>query len=48
VHVINNEHVQDVLQQLQIYKKGFTPEDPDVCFVESIKDQVPADTLLQK
>ena len=37
-HVIDNDYVEGVLQQLQIYKTGFLPENPNTCFIESIKD----------
>ncbi len=47
VHLIENKHVQSVLERLQIYKKGVVPEEPDVCFVEAIKDQIPDGILLK-
>ena len=31
VHLIENKHVEEVLERLQIYKKGVVPEAPDVC-----------------
>ena len=47
VHLIENEHVEQVLERLQIYKKGVIPEDPDVCFIESVKGQFPDDVILK-
>jgi len=46
-HKIDNEFVEDKLKQLQIYKTGFIPENPDVCFIEAIKGQIPHD-IVQK
>lgn len=44
-HTISNEYVENVLQDLQIYKEGTIPTDPDVCFIAAIRGQIPADII---
>ena len=44
-HRIENEYVEAVLEQLQIFKTGVLPDNPNVCFIESIKDQIPEDIV---
>ena len=44
-HKIKNDFVESVLEELQIYRHGVLPENPDVCFINSIKGQIPEDII---
>lgn len=46
-HRIENEYVEELFEQLQIYKNGVLPEDPDVCFIAALKGQIP-DVVIEK
>ena len=35
------------LKDFKFYKKGVVPEGPDVCFIESVKEQFPDDVVLK-
>ena len=47
-HNIDNDHVEKVLQELQIYKKGFVPTNPDICFIQAIRGQSIPDSIINK
>ena len=42
---MDNEYVEGVLEMIQIFKTGILPENPNVCFIEAIKDQIPDDIV---
>ena len=44
-HRIENEYVESVLEQIQIFKNDVLPIDPNVCFIEAIKGQIPDDII---
>ena len=46
-HLIKNEHLEKVLQELQIYPIGYVPLEPDTCFIHSLRGQV-SDGVLEK
>ena len=44
-HRIQNKYVEELFEQLQIYKNNVLPENPDVCFISALKGQIPEDII---
>ena len=42
---MDNEYVKGVLEMQQICKTVVLPENPNVCLIEAIKDQIPDDII---
>ena len=42
---MENEYVECVVEMIHIFKTGVLPENPNVCFIEAIKDQIPDDRV---
>jgi len=44
-HRIDNQYVEKLLEELQIYKDGIVPENPNICFIQAIQGQIPDDII---